>query len=215
MTKNNTVPLNTIVKYIEMHCPTVGAGVAELYALEAVREFCRRSQFAHRDLIVYGANGATDFELPVPEGLEVVKIQRIYHEKPCGSISDVTNLYGFREPTHLYLRNSGLDCWSEETKLQLVVSVMPTIDAQDVPAEVNDHALNIASGAVAKIVLLPSQMNGNAGMKAAEINAAVRSVATLNAHHTKLFETSIREVSHDRVWGKTHHNRGLTGKGLV
>jgi hypothetical protein len=215
MARNDTVPLSTITRYITLHCPTAGDEVADLYALEAVREFCRRSQFAHRDVTIYGANGATDFEVPVPEGVEIVKIQRVYQTTGCNTTVDVTNRYGFRAPSHLYALNPSCLESCEDTTLHLVVSVTPVITAQDLPAEVESHAMAIASGAVAKLVMLPSQMHGNSGMKAADAKAAMRSATTLNAHHTKIFEAAIRDASHDRVWGQIRHNRGLTGKGFV
>ena len=215
MPPNNTVPLQVIANLVEVHAPSIGAGLAELYALDAAREFCRRAQIVHRDLTIYGPSGAEDFEVPVPDGLEVVRIQSIHKATQCGEMVEVTDRYGFRAPSHLYRTHQSCMDTCEDTTLTLVVSVSPTSGATEVPAELVDYALAIASGAVAKAVMIPTQRDLNTAMKPTEIKATAASAALMSAHHSKIFETAIRNAGHTRVWGQTRQKPSLRGKGFV
>jgi hypothetical protein len=195
MTPNNTVPLQVIANLVEVHAPSIGTGLAELYALDAVREFCRRAQVVHRDLPIYGSSGAEDFEVPVPDGLEIVRIQSIHKATQCGEMVEVTDRYGFRAPAHLYQIHQSCMDTREDTTLMLVVSVSPTSGATEIPAELVDYAL--------------------AAMKPTEIKATASSAALMSAHHSKIFETAIRNAGHTRVWGQTRQKPSLRGKGFV
>ena len=214
MTEYRTTSIDPILEIVSAALPTVSKQLAEVYTMDAVREFCRRSQFAHRDLQISWVDDSYDYTLDLPDDVEVVGIQSVSVMSSWGERVDLIKNVQFVEPDLLHFTHGPSCCMSFGSKVDVVISISPTPNAEELPIEVERRIIDIASGAIARLAMLPTQAIYN-GNTEAEKNRAFNSAKLSMDMNLRRFEQGIASESHKRVLGLVRGLRVSRGYGLV